>query len=220
MGAAMRYNRRMILDIIVVAIIVLSMVRGKAKGFGETLIKLFALGCSVTLGVLFTGRVSDILSLTGLDETITKHLQELTGSGDTNLSDFIPGIIGKTLDVISHQGSAAGIRHLTNLLMLVFSFILIVAAVYFVAHLLRKNLKRNRKERTLIGTVDSGVGLLFGLIKGVILVFLFLAFMFPLAGIFAPEHIKAMNEALNTSYIAGFLYDINPLLIFINKLPF
>ena len=51
-----------------------------------------------------------------------------------------------------------------------------------------------------------------GMLKGAVFVCLFLAFMFPLAGIFLPDKIQAINEQLNDSYIAGPLYDINPLL--------
>ena len=41
--------------------------------------------------------------------------------------------------------------------------------------------------------------------------------MFPLAGIFLPDRIQAVNEQLNSSYIAGPLYDINPLLLLLKK---
>lgn len=41
--------------------------------------------------------------------------------------------------------------------------------------------------------------------------------MFPLAGIFLPDRIQAINEQLNSSYIAGPLYDINPLLLLLKK---
>ena len=77
---------------------------------------------------------------------------------------------------------------------------------------------RGRKSKNLLGTVDSNIGLLFGTIKGAIIICLVLALMFPLTALFAPQHIHTLNEQLNNSYIAGYLYDINPLIYFMRRL--
>ena len=90
--------------------------------------------------------------------------------------------------------------------------------VWFISVLLRRRILSGRKHKNLLGTVDSSVGLLFGAIKGAILIFLLLALMFPLATLFTPEQIHALNEQLNNSYIAGYLYDVNPLIYFMHKL--
>ena len=37
-------------------------------------------------------------------------------------------------------------------------------------------------------------------------------------GIFMPDKIEALNSTLSNSFIAGRLYDINPLLVFMKKL--
>ena len=77
---------------------------------------------------------------------------------------------------------------------------------------------RGRNSKNLLGTVDSSVGLLFGSIKGAIIIFLLLALMFPLTSLFAPQYIHTLNEQLNNSYIAGYLYDSNPLIYFMRRL--
>ena len=97
------------------------------------------------------------------------------------------------------------------------SFLLITTGVSLVSLFLRRRLHVARKKGTVIGSTDSLAGFAVGVLKGTLFVFLFLAFMFPLAGIFLPDRIQAVNEQLNSSYIAGPLYDINPLLLLLKK---
>ena len=102
--------------------------------------------------------------------------------------------------------------------MLVLAFVLIVAGVWIVAAFLRGKLRKSRRDGGLIGSVDSTVGLLYGALRGAVLVLLLLAFMLPFAGIFMPDKIPAIHENLNNSFIAGPLYDINPILLFLRNL--
>lgn len=58
-------------------------------------------------------------------------------------------------------------------------------------------------------------GFAVGVLKGTLFVFLFLAFMFPLRA--SSSRIGQASRQLNSSYIAGPLYDINPLLLLLKK---
>lgn len=212
------YNTGMILDIIIIVIFFLSAVRGKQRGFGDTFLRLLALVSGIVLGTLFTEDVSKWIRVTPLDEWIEKRLTVLMQGDEINLLDFVPGVIGKTLRQIGVGSVAIDIRHFTNILILVVSFLIIVFACSAVCVFLRRRLYHARTEGTVIGTMDSTVGFLFGMIRGALLVFLFLAFLFPLAGIFLPDQIPAIHENLQSSYIAGYLYNVNPLILFIRQL--
>lgn len=210
----------MILDIIVIVVFLISTIRGKVNGFGESMIKLLQLIVAVFCGMTFTPAIADALLVTSIDERISERLHEVVVDGMLDLFEFIPGKIGDAIDATGIGIIEINIEHFTHTCVLVLAFALIVIAVLLVALLLRLRLRKERKKKSLVGTVDSGVGFLVGMIKGVILVFVFLAFMFPFAGVFMPEKIHAINECLNHSYIAGPLYDINPLILFVRKLPF
>lgn len=210
----------MILDIVVVVIFLISTVRGKVKGFGDSIIRLASLVAAIFCGTMFTRSISEALMVTPLDESIHERLSKVIEDGSIDIFGFIPGKLGDMIDSTGIGNIDVDLDHFTNTCVLVLSFVLIVLAVMLIALLLRLRLKKDRKEKNLIGTVDSSIGFLVGMIKGAILVFVFLAFMFPLAGVFMPEKIHAINECLNHSYIAGPLYDINPLILFLRKLPF
>ena len=208
----------MVLDLIVVVMFITTTLRGKIRGFSDSLIRLTGLVAGIVLGVLFTDKLAQVIMATPFDEFISSNMREAVRGNTFNIIDFVPSSIGKTIEALGVTRTEQTVTHFTNATIMVMSFLLIVLAVWIVAGLLRSNMAHRRREKTVIGTVDSSVGLLFGAIKGAILVFLFLALMFPVAGIILPDHIQGINESLNNSYIAGYLYDINPLIHFIKKL--
>ena len=137
---------------------------------------------------------------------------------DIDLLKFIPKVLRTKFEDFGIDGITTTVNRFTNLSITIISFSIIVGLVWFISVLLRRRILSGRKHKNLLGTVDSSVGLLFGAIKGAILIFLLLALMFPLATLFTPEQIHALNEQLNNSYIAGYLYDVNPLIYFMHKL--
>ena len=208
----------MVLDITIILIFVISTIRGKAKGLGETAIRFAALIASVALGVMFTKQLAELLSLTPLDEMLAENLRQSVQADSISLADALPGGLGTLLKVFGSGGTTMEITKCAELLLSIISFVLIVIVVWGISVVLRRKLRKSRKEGGLVGTVDSVVGLVYGALRGAILVMLLLAFMFPFAGIFMPEKIPAITENLNNSFIAGPLYDLNPLLMFLRWL--
>ncbi|MBQ6622064.1 MAG: CvpA family protein [Mogibacterium sp.] len=209
----------MVLDIIVAVIFILSAIQGKVRGFGDSALRLLGLAASCVLGTLGTRPVSNFLFATPFDEGIVERLIALNGSEELDLMAFIPKVLRRVLEQLGQTSLEIDVRHFTTVLIMILSFLLIVLAVSIVAVSLRRRLARHRREGTVIGTVDSSIGLLFGMVKGLILVCLFLALIFPACGIFAPEKIQVLNDNLEHSLIAGTLYHWNPLLVFIRRLP-
>ena len=202
----------MILDILVIVIFVLFAVQGKSRGFGESIIRLVGVFAGIFLGVMFTTPLSKFLRTTKLDASVQTSLCQAFNGKTVDLLDYIPKNIGATLQLIGVKALSVDVRNFTDMAITVLAFLLIIALVASVSLYLRRRLQSARHKGTLIGTTDSTAGLLLGMVKGAIFVCLFLAFMFPLAGIFLPDKIQLINEQLNASYIAGPLYDVNPLL--------
>ncbi len=210
----------MILDILIIIIFILFAVRGKSRGIGESLIHLVAMIAGITLGVMFTTPLSALFQKTNLDEFIRAGLVRAFDGSDLNLMDFIPATFSDSLRAVGIDSLSIDAEQFTGTAITVLSFLLITLGVSLISLFLRRRLKDARKKGTVIGNTDSFAGLLLGMVKGAIAVCLFLAFMFPLAGIFLPDMIQSMNEQLNTSYIAGPLYDLNPLLLLLKKFSF
>ncbi|MBR0373852.1 MAG: CvpA family protein [Mogibacterium sp.] len=206
----------MVLDAIIILIFLISVIRGKNKGVGETVIRLGALILSVYLGVKFNGTVSEYLCMTPLDEILAENLRKLAQSDTIDLVRVLPGKLGNLIVVLGGDQTVE-VTRCTELLMLVLSFVLIVLVVWILSSIIRGSLRRSRESGGFVGTVDSAIGFLFGALRGALLVFLMLALMMPVAGIFMPDKIPAINQNLDHSFIAGYLYDNNPIVTFLEK---
>lgn len=207
----------MILDIIVILIFIVFAVRGKSRGLGESLIRLAAMVAGIALATAFTRPLSALIRKTSLQASMQHGLENIFQGSTVNLLDFIPKALEDTLQNFGVSDLPFEVSHFTTTAVLVLSFLLITTGVSLISLFLRRRLHIARKKGTVIGSTDSFAGFAVGVLKGTLFVFLFLAFMFPLAGIFLPDRIQAINEQLNSSYIAGPLYDINPLLLLLKK---
>ena len=211
-------NLYMVLDIIIVVIFLICALRGKSQGFLDSLVRLAAISGGVIIGILNTDRLRSLLFALPIDDIMKLKLTKKFNGQDIDLLKFIPKVLRTKFEDFGIDGITTTVNRFTNLSITIISFSIIVGLVWFISVLLRRRILSGRKHKNLLGTVDSSVGLLFGAIKGAILIFLLLALMFPVATLFAPEQIHALNEQLNNSYIAGYLYDVNPLIYFMHKL--
>ncbi len=211
-------NLYMVLDIIIVVIFLICALRGKSQGFLDSLVRLAAISGGVIIGILNTDRLRSLLFALPIDDIMKLKLTKKFNGQDIDLLKFIPKVLRTKFEDFGIDGITTTVNRFTNLSITIISFSIIVGLVWFISILLRRRILSGRKRKNLLGTVDSSVGLLFGAIKGAILIFLLLALMFPFATLFAPEQIHALNEQLNNSYIAGYLYDVNPLIYFMHKL--
>ena len=57
-----------------------------------------------------------------------------------------------------------------------------------------------------------------GFARGVLLIFILLAFLIPVMGMASPESAEAMRDSLDNSTFAGMLYDNNLLLLIVQDL--
>ena len=208
----------MILDIMIIVVFLICALRGKSQGFLDSLVRLAAISGGVIIGILNTDRLRSLLFALPIDDIMKLKLTKKFNGQDIDLLKFIPKVLRTKFEDFGIDGITTTVNRFTNLSITIISFSIIVGLVWFISVLLRRRILSGRKRKNLLGTVDSSVGLLFGAIKGAILIFLLLALMFPLATLFTPEQIHALNEQLNNSYIAGYLYDVNPLIYFMHKL--
>lgn len=208
----------MILDIMIIVVFLICALRGKSQGFLDSLVRLAAISGGVIIGILNTDRLRSLLFALPIDDIMKLKLTKKFNGQDIDLLKFIPKVLRTKFEDFGIDGITTTVNRFTNLSITIISFSIIVGLVWFISVLLRRRILSGRKHKNLLGTVDSSVGLLFGAIKGAILIFLLLALMFPVATLFAPEQIHALNEQLNNSYIAGYLYDVNPLIYFMHKL--
>ena len=174
-------NLYMVLDIIIVVIFLICALRGKSQGFLDSLVRLAAISGGVIIGILNTDRLRSLLFALPIDDIMKLKLTKKFNGQDIDLLKFIPKVLRTKFEDFGIDGITTTVNRFTNLSITIISFSIIVGLVWFISVLLRRRILSGRKHKNLLGTVDSSVGLLFGAIKGAILIFLLLALMFPLA---------------------------------------
>ena len=201
----------MILDILIVVILVLSMVFGYRAGFVWTFFHMLGWIASIILAFIFTPRMSAFLiSNTGLYEVIHRTLSgRFAGAVSIDrISSELPRILKDTVDSLTRQAADAASTSVCDLLFTIVSFLIIVFAVKFVIFAIILTFSK-KNANGVRGAVDGILGLIFGFVKGILLVFVLLAVMIPVMSLFDAKFIDIIGVWLDSSFFAGSLYDNN-----------
>ena len=206
------------LDGIVCLIVLLSALIGAKKGLGDTVLRLLGLVGGLALAVLYGKDVSEYLLKTPFRDTIYKRVFEIIRPEQDNYSKSLPGFIGEVADNAADKIAAETSTRVTEALMGIIAFILVVLAVWLAAYIIRMLLRRGRKSSVIIGSTDSILGLSLGIVKGVIIACIFVAALVPAVTLFAPAKIPEAISAVQDSYLTKLIYEINPLLVALKKI--
>ena len=205
------------LDGIICLIVLLSALIGAKKGVGDTILRLLVLVGGLALAVFYGKDVSEYLLKTPFRDTVYKRVFEIIRPEQDNYSKSLPGFIGEAADSAADKIAAETATRVTESLMGIIAFILVVLAVWLAAYIIRMLLKRGRKSSVIIGGTDSILGLSLGIVKGVIIACLFVAALVPGFTLFAPLKIPELITAVQDSYLTKLIYEINPLLAALKK---
>ena len=168
---------------------------------------------------LFASRLREFLTeKTELYQRIfTLYQNKLSLSPDTSgdSASSLPLILGRSFNTAAEDTSRLLADKLTGLTMTVLCFILILLAVKFVLFLLTLALSK-RENKGFAGFVDGVLGLIAGMIKGIIFVFLFLALLLPAINLISPASTQLVLGSLESSSFARTLYDSNFIVLILN----
>lgn len=206
----------MVMDIAILAVLVLtiffSMRRGFAltvagffKGFASLIVAWFFcddlavwLMNSTPAGTKTADRISEGLSAKWESSDIYMALPDLFKESGGNAA----------ADSMISQGS----MRIAELLLTILCFVAIVFLLRVVLGLLGRAFSHKYNEG-FAGVMDWFLGLILGTVLGVLYVFVFLALLLPVVGLFMPEQCETVMDWLDSSVIAGDLYNNNLLLI-------
>lgn len=215
-------------------IVLVAVIRGAAKGVGDTILKMLSIFGGIGLGIFYKDRLKAFLLQTKLEKTMHSRIFELI-RGDEALADpsseegvnsffgsiISPdgtgeGVISKSLagifsDAADNAADTAAER-LTEIAMGVIAFALIILAVSLVMFLLRIIIKSVRDKSIVIGFADRVLGMVLGLVRGLMLAWIAVALLIPVTTLVSAEHVPAMMTALQQTTAAKVLYDVNPFL--------
>ena len=123
-------------------------------------------------------------------------------------------ISGAVNDLVDKTATAAATR-ITDICISILSVLVIIIAVWLIMAIIRFIYKHTREHSILIRLSDRILGMAFGVIRGLVLSFLAAAALIPLSTLFAPEKVPEILSAMEQTYVAGTIYDINPLMLII-----
>lgn len=204
------------MDVAVGIIFVISTVVGFRQGFVRTLVHALGWVLSIALGFVFHSYVYSFLRHnTGYYEVIHSRITgRIALEGSSVAGSFVsdmPAIIQDFIEPIKNSVSTAIASGVADFLFKIISFALIVVAIRIIL-LIFSLLLSKKSNQGLIGFLDGILGFVAGMVKGILLIFLLLALLMPILGLSSGDFFA---EALESSKIAGVLYDNNYLLLIV-----
>jgi len=130
-------------------------------------------------------------------------------------SQGIPSLLGNFINSITDSVSANVAGGLTEFIMTVLSFLLIVLLAKVLSFIITALFSKKNNEGAT-GFLDGMMGLIFGFIKGMIVLYIILAIMIPVINLASPENTFSLLASLDSSTLAKDLYNNNPILLLTN----
>lgn len=205
----------MVLDIILVAILVFCGARGLAKGFVYTCLHTLGWVAATVLAWFAAKPLANVLedgSLgTSVYDSLTEKFAISTAALDNSVAGM-PDIISGGISAGAGEASDFFVQLLTTTILTVISFLIITVGCAILLRILVHPACR-RQRRGLLNASDRVLGLLTGLVSGVLVIFLFLALLMVVINCGGEGLAGSIVDSLDSSFIAGTLYDSNLLLV-------
>ena len=197
----------MVMDIAVLTVLVLTIFFSMRKGFALTVAGFFKGFVSLIIAWFFCDDLALwLMSSTSVGTGAVKRISEGL-SAKWESSDIYMALP----DLFKQSGGDAAAK-IASLLLTILCF----AAIVFVLRVvlgLAGRASSHKYNGGFAGIMDWLLGLILGTILGVLYVFVFLALLFPVVGLFMPQQCETVMSWLDSSVVAGDLYNNNLLLI-------
>ena len=204
----------LIVDIVIIAILALSIIMGYKKGLINVIFNIFAFLLAIIITLVLYKPVSNIIiKNTDIQEKIETAIIENT-KGEENkkeektengIQKYIENTMqnaeedakSKAIEVVAKDVSTKCIEIITALILFVITRIILIVLKFLTETLANLPIVKQCNE---IG------GLLYGVIKGILIIYVILTIMFFIISL-KPEGMTA--NLIETSYITKFLYNNN-----------
>lgn len=210
----------MMMDILAAVILLISLIRGAKTGFARTLVSFMQWFICIIAGFILCSSVKEyLITQTELDDAINSYILDQVG---TSIEQSAPYMAMPDLFSQWIQDSSTGFVYgttasLTDVILTVIAFIVVILAIKLLCWFFVWIFSKEHHDG-LIGFLDSLVGLLFGAVRGVLLILLLFAFLVPVLCLLPGTLSETLKTAMDQSSVASFLYDDNLLLILVRDL--
>ena len=202
----------MILDIIILLILILPMALGLHRGFIYTFVHALGWIGALVAAFFLTDPLAGVLRDSFLGNAVSDTIAgEIYGYADSAMSvtDGLPDI---GLTVTTMETADILVAMITGMILSVLSFLIVIIVIRLILRVVVQPVAR-RERGNLLSKGDKYLGLVAGALKGVIFVFLFLTLLVPVINLSQGGLSSFLANSLDSSFIAGTLYDNNLLLL-------
>lgn len=203
-----------LMDLIIIAILVLSIIMGYKKGLINVVFNIFAFFIALIATIILYRPVANIIiNNTEIDEKIksaiinntTEEKQSEESSSNTGMQKYIEDAIKNTADeaksqvieTVANTVSIRAVEILTSIILFI-----VIRAVLIVLKVFTQAIA----NLPLIKQFNELGGVVYGIAKGLIIVYIILTIMYFVVSINGKGNIA---EAINNSYITKILYNNN-----------
>ena len=173
-----------IADILVIAIIVISAASGYRRGLLNSFFNFFRWSLCAVCGVVFALPIKNFIV-------------------------SLPRQIRLLWDDIRNEATSRISVSLADTLISMLSFTLLFIALFMLARFTLRSLEL--KKRGVLGLSNRLCGMLFGALKGALLVSIIMLISFPLLSLLEPDTSATIAEGLSHGKLSGFFYNSNPI---------
>lgn len=211
----------MVLDIIILFLLVSTMVFGFRRGFMYTFSRTLGWIGAMLIAFFATPHVKTwLMENTSVYNRIFNVINtNLAAAGPESPAslDSLPQMAGDSFNALVTQAVQALATQLAGMCLTIVSFFLIFFIVKIIATLIT-GIFFKKKNSGFTGLLDGLLGMLAGGVKGLLLVFIFLALLFPAVNLISPISSNTVLQNLNDSIFAHTLYDSNFILVIIDSI--
>lgn len=201
----------MFFDIFIAALMLTSMIMGYRMGFIASLLKacgwLIALVISVFLHPILVVFLKNALNINVI---IANHLKNMVDSGfDIEaFSHLFPKLLLSGFDNLASSAIDIWAMGVANLIVDILCLMIVTFLIKGLFALISKIASKNDDEN-VIGFINSLFGMIFGFVKGFLVVSIILCLFLPFTALAGPKISEAATDQLDRSIIARELYDNN-----------
>lgn len=204
-----------IVDIVILAILLLCIIIGYVRGLTGSLIKILSFVLSIVIAfILFIPISNLIIENTQIDENLEQSIREMIINEETedeNLSEEITEYIGAQVEAAADDAKEAIIDSTANEV----AITIVKAGTWLVLFIIARILLIFLKFITsliaklpVIKQFDKLGGIIYGVLEGLIVVYVILAIISFASPIIGGE----LTEAIDESYVGSMMYNNNLLL--------
>lgn len=210
---------KMIMDLIVLGIFVLTLVVCIIRGFALTLIEFLKGIASWVCAWIFCDDLSAFLLTetkmgTKVAEKISAVISEKVDA--SNILNMMPKILSEEGLINSSKIINDTSEKLAHVVITVFSFFLIAIILLILLSFVASLLKHRNKD-SLASSFDRVLGIILGTALGLLYVYTFLALLIPVVGLIIPNQADTIMGWFEGSVISRAMYDNNLLIMLIKN---